>query len=145
MADLCHRCALHLACDRAEGVHDPLLPRTAAYELVAACNRAGDNVCISRHLRRQYRLNKMLVCRKVDHVDSGNQSDRIPERRGIHVVLHQIYGQCHITDRQRIRQGTADPGVDNRIRVVGEDHCLRTQCGKYLANPTYRDHGVMST
>ena len=113
VADMTDGAALHLTGDGAEGVADASLLLGGADDSVAGgdgaaldCQPAGVSTCGEC-------LTKGRVGGDVDDVDARQQSHRIAQRRGVHVVLDHITGDGDVACRAGVEchKGDAEGGM----------------------------------
>ena len=83
---------------------------------------------------------RAFVCLKEDFVDAGNQTDRIAEGRGIHIILHGVFGDDNIAGGKARRKRTCDTRIDDEVGGVFQNHSLGGDRCRNLADARAHEH-----
>ena len=78
-----------------------------------------------------------FICRQIHFVDTGKKSNRISQRCRIHIVLHYLICHSNIHYAKFFAKRTTHTDIDHIIHMKLQNHCLRTDRGKHLADSTH--------
>ena len=79
----------------------------------------------------------LFIGRQVHFVDPRKKSHRISKRRCVHIVLYDFVSNSYIHHTKLFAKCTTHTDIDHIIHMKLQNHCLRTDCGKHLADSTH--------
>ena len=139
--------SLHLCAKSLKILHDTCFHFSGRNELISTC----DPSCKCMDLRICFficlhcKLYQMRICRECARIHSWHLADCISKYGCVHIMMHRICRNHHITNVNSCIQGSCNTCIDQRIYAKFIHQDLRTDCRINFTDSTSYDNRVLPT